>query len=373
MSPVAWSQARGLPKKHSHPRFSSYPPMCAMALCADMVSVARLTAPLWSPCLAAGAEFMQRFVALLGGAGLNVDQHILDTIIASPHLRDGIPFCYDIASAVALYQRASQVPCTNTRIFVRQVEGVLIDGLMVVPGVQSAMFFHAFRRNKPDNFIPSVLKVPDDNDQARKECRLWTQLGEQAFAGDFSLVPVSFIQLGGRHSVMRGDSAPPDVLALAKRSGLLMPQYACTLASMPTPLDEAYGVRVFECISAALGFLHHHSWLHGDVKPSNIFIDAAGRPWLGDYGSSQPYADLLQYTGGTPCYQCEEALQALDHAPLWFDKMGLAISLLCHLDLLLAARGMNGWPLVAIEAACNRVESVSIQKLLLDVVAAASQ
>ena len=315
---------------------------------------------------------MQNFVALLGGAGLKVDQHVLDTIIESPQLRDGLPFCYNSTSAAALYQRASKVPRTETRVFVREAEGVIIDGLMSVPGRQSAMFFHAFRRNTPGNFIPSVLKVPQRLDHASKECRLWAQLGEQAQTGDFSLVPVSCIQLGGRHSVMRGGSEPPDVLAFARRAGVLMPKYACTLANVPTPLDEAYGLRVFECITAALGFLHDRSWLHGDVKPSNIFIDMAGRPWLGDYGSSQPHAELLQYTGGTPSYQCVEALQELQHAPLWFDQMGLVISMLCRLGLVEAVRnaGMDGWPLVAIQAACARVEFVSIQKLLLDVASA---
>jgi serine/threonine protein kinase len=55
--------------------------------------------------------------------------------------------------------------------------------------------------------------------------------------------------------------------------------------------DEVAGVMV--SIAAALTTLHRHRLVHGDVKPSNILLDADGRPFLADFGSAHP-------TGTTP-------------------------------------------------------------------------
>ena len=51
-------------------------------------------------------------------------------------------------------------------------------------------------------------------------------------------------------------------------------------------VDEIAGVIV--AISSALSTVHRHRLVHGDVKPSNILLDADGRPVLADFGSAHP-------------------------------------------------------------------------------------
>jgi eukaryotic-like serine/threonine-protein kinase len=60
-------------------------------------------------------------------------------------------------------------------------------------------------------------------------------------------------------------------------------------------------MRVLDRIEPSLRFIHAGGWLHGDVKPSNIFIDVEGGLWLGDFGSSVKHGDIrARFGGGTP-------------------------------------------------------------------------
>jgi serine/threonine protein kinase len=85
-------------------------------------------------------------------------------------------------------------------------------------------------------------------------------------------------------------------------------------------------------IAPAIEFIHDKEWFHGDVKPSNIFIDSTGLAWLGDYGSSSQYKFNSRFQGGTVVYQCSDV--SLQEQPRQFDNLGLVISLLVKLDLL---------------------------------------
>ena len=309
---------------------------------------------------------MNRFEMFLNAEGISVDRKVLDTIVQFPHLRDELSFINSGTAAISLYERSANIPRTETRVNVRADSGVVIDGPMVFRGIQSASFFHAFRREKDSgDFIPSVLKVPKKHGQAALECILWNEVGAAAMANDLSLVPVAYVNLGGYHAVLTSKDKS-DLTYV--RAGLLMPQYACTLASMPVPVDETYGLHVFDRIFAALEFLHEHAWMHGDVKPSNIFIDTVGRSWLGDYGSSQPFDKVVsQYTGGTPAYQCDEArIQLLSGgSPIWFDRIGLAISLLCRLGLVDVRTVTDPWPLLALKTAADRVISGKLKDVII--------
>ena len=309
---------------------------------------------------------MNRFEMFLNAEGIPGDRKVLDTIIQFPHLRDELHFINNGMAAISLYERSANVPRTETRVHVRAKSGVVIDGPMVFTGIQSASFFQAFRREKDSgDFIPSVLKVPRNPGQAELECMVWNEVGAAAMANDLSLVPVEYVSLGGYHSVLTSKDKS-DMTHV--RAGVLMPQYACTLANMPVPVDETYGLHVFDRIFAALEFLHEHAWMHGDVKPSNIFIDAVGRSWLGDYGSSQPFDKVVsQYTGGTPAYQCDEARTQLlsGGSPIWFDKIGLAISILCRLGLVDVRTVTDPWPLQAIKTAADRVLSGKLKDVII--------
>jgi serine/threonine-protein kinase len=147
------------------------------------------------------------------------------------------------------------------------------------------------------------------------------------------------------------------------RAGILMPHYACSLSAVPVPAEPASARRILSRMAAALDAVHAAGWLHGDVKPGNIFLDSAGEPWLGDYGSSCPYGQLAEFTGGTPAYQLE-GLDAMA-APVQFDRAGLAVTLLCLLGLLqLRYAPAAGWPAAAAQAAVARVEDEALRTAL---------
>ena len=289
------------------------------------------------------ASALERFQALLVGAGITLEQHVLKTIAESAMLSTQVTMCTTPAAAATVYEMAAHVLHTRTKATVRQKQGIVIDGLMIVEGVQSAMFFHAFENN-----VPRVLKVPLKAGRAEAECALWNELPD-AVRGGQALVPVTHVKLAGTHEAAR--DSPPATL----REGILMPKYACTLANVPAPMDASWALATARRVAAALDAVHSHGWLHGDVKPANIFIDAqAGCAWLGDFGSSVHLAKLTDFTGGTPAFQCAD-VSVMD-APSLFDRAGLAVSMLHALGMLGGEYSpMSGWPLAALCSAVDRI------------------
>jgi serine/threonine protein kinase len=82
-------------------------------------------------------------------------------------------------------------------------------------------------------------------------------------------------------------------------SGILMPHYPATLNEIPSPIRQEYALAVLQTMESTLRFVHEKGWIHGDVKPSNIFVDKEGEVWLGDYGSSKGLSELPSFPGGT--------------------------------------------------------------------------
>lgn len=78
-----------------------------------------------------------------------------------------------------------------------------------------------------------------------------------------------------------------------------------TVEAGPVDLDLLRGVLV--CSLNALQFLHGNGVIHGDVKPSNMLVDASGRIKLGDFGlarrASNEQGSLLK---GTTKYMAPE-------------------------------------------------------------------
>ena len=68
---------------------------------------------------------------------------------------------------------------------------------------------------------------------------------------------------------------------------------------------EAIGAVVAELLPA-LQHLHERGFLHGDLKPANIIVDAQGRPHLTDFGLSR--RDGARQSGGSLFYVAPEAL-----------------------------------------------------------------
>ena len=50
------------------------------------------------------------------------------------------------------------------------------------------------------------------------------------------------------------------------------------------PLSHCESAELVATIAEALHHAHQHMVVHRDVKPANILIDAAGKPYLADFG-----------------------------------------------------------------------------------------
>jgi hypothetical protein len=308
---------------------------------------------------------MDRLCSLLSGARVVIGT-VLDSIASSPPLSSMLAAVSTPQQATALYDMAAQIPQASTRALLQSNESIILDGMMPVPvsrGVSKSAFICAFKAEGP-LLLPRVLKLLPSVTAAEKEARLWDALGKVAtVAGTIALVPVTSV------AVPRSTK----YLSCGGTGGLLMPQYSCTLAQLPKgDLIVPCALNVVAVLGRTLSFIHDRGWMHGDVKPANIFVDTMGSMWLGDYGMSAPYSELSTFRGGTPAFQCE-ALQSdsPDFSPLRFDRVGLAISVLVMLGKLdvLQAPDWPGWALHTLLLAVSSVGDPTLRDTISSLIA----
>ena len=262
---------------------------------------------------------MERMRRLLQGSSFEVDDKVLSCCTQNSWLAARLNCVSTEEDALKLYVDAAAIPQTQTRAMAKE-EGVTIDGPMQFAGAQTASFFRAFENTKHLR----VLKVNNEASKSVSECRLYAALGSDAVECGVALVPVRLLNLEKSSEHQSTRASPPR--KMSPFVGLLMPCYAYSFNELPAPIPCNYALEVFRRTIAAIDFIHDHGWLHGDVKPGNIFCDWNGDAWLGDYGSSVPHDALRTFTGGTPKYQCSD-VSHLDRARL-FDGVGLVLSLL---------------------------------------------
>jgi hypothetical protein len=81
--------------------------------------------------------------------------------------------------------------------------------------------------------------------------------------------------------------------------------------------DDRAAARLVAEIADALEYAHEHGVIHRDVKPSNILLDAEGRPHLMDFGLAKgDAAETITSDGrlmGTPAYMSPEQARGQSH------------------------------------------------------------
>ena len=274
----------------------------------------------------------ERMRQLLRESCVDVDEDVLSLCTQNSWLAVRLSCVSTTEDALRLYADAEAIPQSQTRAMAAE-QGVAIAEQVQFAGAQRSSFFRAFVNTKHLH----VLKVNNEASKSLSECRLYAALGSDAVECGVCLVPVRLLSLD--KSSERQSSRMRPSRKMSPFVGLLMPCYAYSFNELPAPIPCNFALEVFRRIIAAIDFIHDRGWLHGDVKPGNIFCDCNGDAWLGDYGSSVPHEALRAFTGGTPKYQCAD-VSHLGRARL-FDGVGLVLSLLDRLGAP-ALRGGGG-------------------------------
>jgi len=266
-----------------------------------------------------------------------------------------------VDSALRLRSLALASPATTTVARLRAA-GVFVDGPYAAASSSRSLFLHAFRL--PEG-APRLLKVPLDTGAegeagggAAHEAAVWSALaGAAADAPPHLAGPVELVHFehGGGVELRHGARARP-------ASGVLLPVFCCTLEEVPHELFERPHLlaQLGTQLVAALAHMHAAGYVHADVKGSNVFLDAAGAAFLGDFGATVREGDpLREYS---PSHMPEEATHgALELAATpALDSWLLLVTLLSKAPVRLALPPRVG----AVRAAVRITAEPALRELL---------
>ncbi|KAI9335695.1 kinase-like domain-containing protein [Obelidium mucronatum] len=183
--------------------------------------------------------------------------------------------CVD--DAVSLMEEVHRIPHSQTRNLLREND-LEINGVFSSGNPSRATLLTAFKSGRP-----MLLKI---SSQPEQEILIWESLFPNPYQeNSFHLVgPLELVNF----SSSGGELVPFSLqtqLTHALRSGILMPIYLAALEQVPKPMKEALALKVYKDMLIALNHIHQLGFCHADIKPANIFIDADGRYFLGDFGA----------------------------------------------------------------------------------------
>ena len=142
----------------------------------------------------------------------------------------------------------------------------------------------------------------------------------------------------GAAAATRGGNCEGEVLTGIRHVGLVavrdcgIDRDGCPFVVMDFVEGESLSVRVWRgplpaevvvdlgaVLAAALAHVHARGIVHGDIKPGNVLIDEAGRPWLADCGIAR-FVDATRVTAtgvvqGTAAYMAPEQVRGRRWGP----------------------------------------------------------
>ena len=158
--------------------------------------------------------------------------------------------------------------------------------------------------------VKATKTTSSDPDRLLREARALAQLRHPG------IVTVFDVAVAGRHCFVVSELLPGPSLA------------DWVDCNRPTPRDAALAVAQ---VADALAHAHMRSFVHRDVKPSNIVLADGGRPVLVDFGLALSDLDAGSERGtvaGTPSYMSPEQVGGRGHRPDGrTDVYGLAATL----------------------------------------------
>ncbi|KAG2436525.1 hypothetical protein HYH02_011463 [Chlamydomonas schloesseri] len=135
-------------------------------------------------------------------------------------------------------------------------------------------------------------------------------------------------------------------------AAVLMPYYAGTVAKLP-PIPLQVLPAAVQRMVEALEWIHRVDFVHMDVKADNIFIDAAGRWWLGDFGSAVRTGSAIM---STTRWFAPPAATIKAAAVPQFDWHMLAVAMV--IEALRSVGLGNKWQEMLIDGGCTPRENI---------------
>lgn len=109
-------------------------------------------------------------------------------------------------------------------------------------------------------------------------------------------------------------------------------KWVCEDSGPPCVLEENKARLYLRDIVSGLMYLHSHNIIHGDIKPDNLLVSAAGKVKIGDFSVSQVFEDdndKLRRSPGTPVFTAPECCVGDRYHGKCADTWAVGVTLYC--------------------------------------------
>lgn len=225
-----------------------------------------------------------KFERLLGEARIRPKKEVMQKLQGlrpEAILTAGTPY-----EAVEWYEWAKSYPATSTRGVFKGVTGYVLNG--------------------PHGHLRGLMIAYSPEGGAMMMKLLPSRTAE-----------VDAIEIIGRHSHIAASTFVHATAEGKDICGLLMPKYERSLLDSDLRLENDVLLSRAKDLIGALNHVHQCDRVHMDVKLGNVFVDAAGQWYLGDFGSCVAYGALIVSTTRA-CYPDDIVGKPAEYRHDWY-------------------------------------------------------